>query len=377
MNTKNKIIIAVLLGILSFNVAISKVKAVPYPDCYVACTKDGGTHAMCDSKCVALDPNYQTINGVTITNPTTTSTTANHQYYETHGALDPSTGQMVYAQPGTLPGAIATAGSDNFNYKLLESFPGFFSAGTTMTNLPEFILAIYKFGIWTIGIAGLFMLIIGGFMYMGSAGNNSTATSAKGIIFDSLIGIVAALSSYLFLYVINPDLVRIRLDFTPVYLGEAEEAEVAGESVSGSLVTRNGYQIDSAFDAALVQIKQESGVNAIVTSGLRSLQKQQDLIRKNCGGFPATRTCAPPTCLLKNGPESCPHTTGRAVDIWATNESGQQAIMQKACMSNISACFENPYQKKLIAAMKAKGFCVLSSEPWHFEKPKMSSRCVF
>ncbi|MDD5397174.1 MAG: hypothetical protein PHW24_03895 [Candidatus Moranbacteria bacterium] len=103
-----------------------------------------------------------------------------------------------------------------FDYPLLESFPGFFKAKDNLTDLPSLILAIYKFGIWTVGIAGFFMLVVGGFMYMGSAGNTSTAGSARGIIADALLGIVAALGAYLILYVINPELTKINISFTTV-----------------------------------------------------------------------------------------------------------------------------------------------------------------
>ena len=106
--------------------------------------------------------------------------------------------------------------ASTFNYTLLESFPGFFTEGTVMTDLPKMILAIYKFGIWTIGIAGLLMITVGGIMYAGSAGNTSTATNAKGIITDALIGIAAAMLAYLFLYVINPDLTNLNINFTAV-----------------------------------------------------------------------------------------------------------------------------------------------------------------
>jgi len=109
-----------------------------------------------------------------------------------------------------------------FKYTLLESFPGFFQAKSELTDLPTMILAIYKFGIWTIGIAGLFMLVVGGFMYMASAGNTSTASNARGIIWDALLGIVAALGAYLILYVINPDLTKLNISFTTVDVTETE-----------------------------------------------------------------------------------------------------------------------------------------------------------
>lgn len=122
--------------------------------------------------------------------------------------------------------AAPPAASAAFEYRLLESFPGFFAAGQLAPDLPTMILAIYKFGIWTVGIAGLFMLVIGGFTYMASAGNTSTAGSAKGIIWDSILGIVAALAAYLILYVINPDLTRINITFVPV--GVATEGSPMG-----------------------------------------------------------------------------------------------------------------------------------------------------
>ena len=45
-------------------------------------------------------------------------------------------------------------------------------------------------------------------MYATSAGNTSTAGSAKSIISDALLGLVVAMTAYLILNVINPDLVR-------------------------------------------------------------------------------------------------------------------------------------------------------------------------
>ncbi|EKE15634.1 MAG: hypothetical protein ACD_11C00116G0021 [uncultured bacterium] len=96
------------------------------------------------------------------------------------------------------------------DYKLLESIPGFFNSGDVV-DLPQLLSAIYKFGIWTVGIAAMFMIVIGGFMYVSSAGNTSTAGSAKNIITDALIGLVVAMAAYLFLYVINPDLVKTSL----------------------------------------------------------------------------------------------------------------------------------------------------------------------
>ena len=131
-----------------------------------------------------------------------------------------------------------------FEYKLLEAFPGFFNKDAS-PEFPAMVEAIYKFGIWTVGIAGLLMMTVGGIMYMGSAGNNATAESAKKIISDSLMGIIVALGAYLFLYVINPNLVYIDINFVSVEvdtfeLSEKEQAtETAAASTASSIGTGN------------------------------------------------------------------------------------------------------------------------------------------
>ena len=134
-----------------------------------------------------------------------------------------------------------------FKYVLLEAFPGFFTKGQELTDLPEMVLAIYKFGIWTVGIAGLLMMTIGGVMYMGSAGNNATAESAKKIITDSLLGIIVALGAYLFVYVINPDLVNITINFTKATLDSSgKTSSSTGEAVTGDSSTKTTVSCSSA-----------------------------------------------------------------------------------------------------------------------------------
>ena len=123
---------------------------------------------------------------------------------------------------------IAHAASASYAYPMLGSFPGFFDAkqamDTNSTNdFPALILAIYKFAIWTVGIAGLFMLVIGGFMYMASAGNTSTASNARGIISDALVGIVVVFAAYLMAYVINPDLTVMKISWSTVEVKEMDD----------------------------------------------------------------------------------------------------------------------------------------------------------
>ncbi|HCU70761.1 MAG TPA: hypothetical protein DIC35_03315 [Candidatus Moranbacteria bacterium] len=93
----------------------------------------------------------------------------------------------------------------SFDYTPMEKIPGV----TTDGNFCNYISAVYKFGIWVIGICAMFMIIIGGYMYIMSAGNNASMGKAKGVIFDAIVGLLLAFFSYLILYEINPDLTQI------------------------------------------------------------------------------------------------------------------------------------------------------------------------
>lgn len=96
----------------------------------------------------------------------------------------------------------------SFNYTLLEKIPG---VDGTNLSFSAYLSAVYKLAIWIVGLCALFMFLIGAFMYMLSAANTSKMGSAKEIMQDALIGLVLALTSYLILYVINPDLVNLKL----------------------------------------------------------------------------------------------------------------------------------------------------------------------
>jgi hypothetical protein len=100
-----------------------------------------------------------------------------------------------------------------YDYTTLEPIPG---TGNTGADLKAYLEAIYKFAIWTVGIAAILMLTIGGFMYMVSAGNTSKAETAKKVITDAILGLVIVLGAYLILYVINPDLVNITITMKPL-----------------------------------------------------------------------------------------------------------------------------------------------------------------
>ncbi|GEM_PF-1935823 len=95
----------------------------------------------------------------------------------------------------------------NVSAQSLENIPGQTPVGEG--DLIGFLNNLYKFGISITGILAIFMIGVGAFAYIvTSVGNSSKMIDAKEKIQNALIGLVIVLTAYLFLYVINPDLVN-------------------------------------------------------------------------------------------------------------------------------------------------------------------------
>jgi hypothetical protein len=116
---------------------------------------------------------------------------------------------FVFIFPFLIVSAATTTGP-NLEYAPMETLPGFVKTA----DFPTFISNLYKFGIWTVGICALIMIVIGGYMYAASGGNNASMEKAKTFITDALVGLVLALLAYLILYIINPKLVEINMGTT-------------------------------------------------------------------------------------------------------------------------------------------------------------------
>ena len=107
-----------------------------------------------------------------------------------------------------------------------------------------------------------------------------------------------------------------------------------------------------------------------VVSGKRTVEKQKSEVAKNCPvGATSSKQCSPETCIPKDAQGSnCPHVAGAAVDV--------HGVALGADGKPLSQCPNtSPCQQKVVEAMRRAGFCVLASEPWHFEKPKISPSC--
>jgi hypothetical protein len=232
------------------------------------------------------------------------------------------------------PASNVPAHSTGFKYTLLETFPGFFAAGSAQADLPAMILAIYKFGIWTVGIAGLFMLVIGGFMYMTSAGNNANAETAKKIIADSILGIVAALAAYLIMYVINPDLTKINFSNLTAAALVTESPETSAESAgtlqagtAGScagLATQTGISSQCSEASSQLSNMLSCIAGKLPSAVITSISDSKGYL--NCTPGNWTSSCAHSKYSCHYGGKTCTNGKSYAVDISTRNLSASQII---------------------------------------------------
>ena len=282
--------------------------------------------------------------------------------------------------------------------------------------IAQYVTALYRFGVGIAGILAVVMIMIGGVQYLMAGGDASRVTVAKQKINDAVIGLVLAFGTYLILSVVNPAILNLHalkvLYIEPeviLFTADAEEndsAEVAtdfkrpmADNIDGSAATLGKIPADLTplLEQAAADLKKQ-GYGILLTSGFRDPKDQLDLISKNCQNPAGSKTCnklpgKASTCTMysplgppNTDPRSCPHTTGRALDMWGTKctngkcspcicNSGCELSFNDCNTGKMQQCADNVCQKALIVALGKVGFCRWPGEAWHFEKPAMSKPC--
>jgi D-alanyl-D-alanine dipeptidase len=301
--------------------------------------------------------------------------------------LPTETDPIIFKPSVTIPGSI-TMGGKEIKFTKGEGIV------VTSDTINKYLAVFYQFFVAALAVIAVVMVMWGGFKRIMAAGSAERIKDANDTIFSALSGLVLALVSYSLLQLINPQLVNLKpleiedISRVEFKLAEADndiaaQANPALSTIMGdNIINSSGAQADMFIVLGLRAVAAElksKGMSLVVASAYRSEAKQRELIVANCQNPPGSATCnpkpgKPTTCILANGPTSCPHTTGRAVDVWVA-VGGTQVITQQQCMADKPACESNNGMSALIAAMRADGFCKLCSEPWHFERPKMSACC--
>lgn len=88
--------------------------------------------------------------------------------------------------------------------------------GQSGVYLTYYLQAVFSFGITVAAIAAVMSLVFAGVQYMTAYGNPAAISSAKERIINALFGLLLAISAWLILYTINPDLVKSGLLIPPI-----------------------------------------------------------------------------------------------------------------------------------------------------------------
>ncbi len=141
------------------------------------------------------------------------------------------------------------------DYTLLERIPGYDSDSGDFSG---YLQALYYAGLVIVALGAVFMIAVGGFVYMASAGNTTAIKKGKGMITDALIGLVIALAAWFILNIINPDLVNLKIDPLPSLTFETNVQLHGGGADTGSAGGSNTTGTASPCTGGLVAMPTEA-----------------------------------------------------------------------------------------------------------------------
>lgn len=286
--------------------------------------------------------------------------------------------EPVYFNPQvSIPGSVMIGGKE-FSVKTCEPGQKISECGILVdgSTAQKYFAVFYRFFVAALVVVAVVMVMWGGFKRIMAAGAPERIKDANDTIMGAISGIVIALLSYSILSLINPELVSFKsLDVYNVkqenFTLEPEEPITTTSVPPADLVaitehpnlyldsdTKRYPYLRADTLAKLMEaanLATQQNITIELNYAARSLEEQERLYKKNC----SNGNCNPPTCNPNGNINRCPHTTGAAVDVTCKGVSSS-----------------NPCQTKLEAILLQVGFCRLTSEAWHFEYPKFSSKCT-
>ncbi|MEK7647330.1 MAG: hypothetical protein AAB378_03125 [Patescibacteria group bacterium] len=102
-----------------------------------------------------------------------------------------------------------------YGYSLLAPLPGYAPPAAGQSLISAYFSALFRFAIVAASILAVIVIIIAGLKYVGAAGNPAVINDAKDQIFWAILGLILALSSWMILNIINPELLELKLEIKP------------------------------------------------------------------------------------------------------------------------------------------------------------------
>jgi 3D (Asp-Asp-Asp) domain-containing protein len=117
-------------------------------------------------------------------------------------------------------------------------------------NIPwlgQYIAGLQRYAIGVIGIIAVIVLMIGGVIWLTSAGNPNQVGQAKKMIAGSLVGLFLVFGSYLILFLVNPNLTVMK-SLQVGYIDKIDLDEIMAEIKNGAPISQESSELMKKFD---------------------------------------------------------------------------------------------------------------------------------
>ncbi len=255
-----------------------------------------------------------------------------------------------------------------------------------VTNIGEYILLVYRYVLGIVGIIVTVLIMVGGFIWLSSAGNEQLITQGKEMITSAVIGLVITLFSYSILYWINPKFIMLDMKVFQIPIPEQTYQcqnipnTVAIATTKG--VNGNGRQACAGVVHKLEWLKENvlpeqcADCTIYIKSAYRDGNSQAALYscyeRSQVTGQ-CPEDCA--SCNETTKPCCSDHNKGMAIDVCLI-APGREGVLANSC-DYLKTAYNNGGNGNNAAALRANqdllkqimvaaNFKPYAEEWWHF-----------
>ncbi len=218
-----------------------------------------------------------------------------------------------FSNPFTNPNlSVSIPGFTGFRSIFCEPTNGGKGQNCYVPWLADYIKALYTYGIGSLIILAVIVMMIGGVVWLTAAGNEQRISDAKQWINGSLFGIVIAVSSYMILTIINPALTNL----SPIKLATTQNEDLPTYQEYESLIEeiKSGEVKNDVIKSAPKNIIQ---VEVETIKGKRKIQVDETIAEASKKAFLAMKNAGYSVTDISDyrpGSKFC-HGLGLALDI--------------------------------------------------------------
>ncbi len=275
-----------------------------------------------------------------------------------------------------------------------------FGGRASVSTLGEYVQLVYSYAAGIIGIIAVVLIMAGGIMWIGAAGNEQVIGTAKEIIISALTAVVIIVLSFAILRIINPSLITQKFVVPKIPIKGCVVPDGVVTSIPAHANLTGSGSLCPGASAALIQIADAVAVGCPtckigIGSTYRSSDSQEPLYAcyqaaveagyfaadgktKTTPGCPADSGCS--GCNLAAKPCCSNHRQGTAIDAWFEIPTADDVQLAKTSAGKLAQEFnngggdaalkQNQLTLKLWMETPIGGkqlFKGIDSEWWHFD----------